>query len=149
MTICMIICTGTAATIEVTAELLYCHCHCHTARVIACLLSRRFIILYNLYSYSYHNASIGPPLHLGIRPCYHSRLLLYVYLILPSRHSQGVGTQLTYSIRHFPNSLIPFNPFDDLQTPLYWYTSIIRYRMLQSIRNPKGGCCVYQESICG
>jgi hypothetical protein len=59
------------------------------------LLSRRFILTHLIYTHLHnHNASIGPPLYLGIRPCYHSRLFLYVIplLLFPEikRHSHEV-----------------------------------------------------------
>jgi hypothetical protein len=90
-----------------------------TARVIALNLlslcvSRRFIdpYLFTLYKH----ASSRSTLHLGIRPCRHSRLLLYVYLLYfpsPAR-TRSARLELTTSIHNLPNSLIPFNPIDNL-----------------------------------
>jgi hypothetical protein len=116
-----------------------------TARVIACLLSRRFILTHLIYTHI-HITMPALDLHyiwaLGHAitvacSCTSIPVLLFTSL------KRDSDEELMSSIRHFPNGLIPFNPSNDLQTPIYWYASIIRYCLLQSIRNPKGGCCVY------
>ena len=112
MTICMIVWYW-AATIEVTAELLYCHC----ARHRLASLSRRFILTHLIYTHI-HITMPALDLHyiwaLGHAITVACSCVFILFFSLHHWRDTRTRTQLTYSIRHFPNGLIPFNPPNDL-----------------------------------